>query len=57
MELKPAYRAVIVLRHFHGLSYREIGEVVGARARTVKSRLFTARRQLRLQLANSGVTV
>lgn len=56
MELTPAYRAVIVLRHFHGLSYREIAEVVGAPARTVKSRLFTARRELRRKLVESGVT-
>ena len=56
MELSPAYRAVIVLRHLHGLSYREIGEVVEAPAHTVKSRLFTARRELRLKLARGGVT-
>ena len=56
MELNPAYRAVIVLRHLHGLSYREIGEVVEAPARTVKSRLFTARRELRLKLISRGVT-
>jgi RNA polymerase sigma-70 factor (ECF subfamily) len=57
MELQPIYRAVIVLRHFHGLSYDEIGEVVGVPTRTVKSRLFTARRELRLKLIKSGVTV
>lgn len=56
MELKPTYRAVVVLRHFHGLSYREIGAVVGAPERTVKSRLFTARQQLRTTLAGRGVT-
>lgn len=57
MELTPDYRAVIVLRHFHGLSYVEIAEVVGTRARTVKSRLFTARRLLRQRLTRDGVTV
>jgi RNA polymerase sigma-70 factor (ECF subfamily) len=56
MELKPPYRAVIVLRHLHGLSYREISDVVGAPERTVKSRLFTARQQLRVSLTSSGVT-
>lgn len=56
MELKAPYRTVIVLRHFQGLSYREISSVVGAPERTVKSRLFTARQQLRTRLAGSGVT-
>ena len=56
MELKPSYRAIVVLRHFHGLSYREIGEIVGVPERTVKSRLFTARRELRRLLVTSGVT-
>lgn len=56
MELTPSYRAVIVLRHLHGLSYREISGVVGAPERTVKSRLFTARQRLRATLASSGVT-
>ena len=56
MELEPAYRAVIVLRHLHGLSYREIGDVVGAPERTVKSRLFTARQRLRATLSAGGVT-
>lgn len=55
MELKPHYRAVIILRHFHGLSYREMAEIVDAPARTVKSRLFTARRELRTKLADLGV--
>jgi len=56
MGINPSYRAVIVLRHLHGLSYREISGVVGAPERTVKSRLFTARQQLRARLAASGVT-
>ncbi len=56
LELGEAYRAVVVLRHFHGLSYREIGEIVGVPAKTVKSRLFTARRELRERLSSRGVT-
>jgi RNA polymerase sigma-70 factor (ECF subfamily) len=45
-ELAPDYREVIVLRHFGGLSYDEIAQTIGVPARTVKSRLYTARRQL-----------
>lgn len=53
--LKPDYRAVIVLRHFQELSYHEMGEVIGVPVKTVKSRLFTARRELRRSLARHGV--
>lgn len=55
MSLSPDLRAVVVLRHFHGLSYAEMAEIVGAPVKTVKSRLFSARRELRLQLANRGL--
>ena len=55
MRLSPELRAVIVLRHFHGLSYAEMAKVVGVPAKTVKSRLFTARRELRRSLAERGL--
>ena len=44
--LSPAHRAVIVLRHFLECSYDEIGRTLDLPAKTVKSRLFTARRRL-----------
>lgn len=47
LELKPAHRVVIVLRHLRGLSYGEMSEVVEVPVKTVKSRLFEARRELR----------
>ncbi len=50
MDLKPDDRAVVVLRHFVSFSYEEIAEVLDVPARTVKSRLFTARERLRLAL-------
>lgn len=46
MALNVEYREVIVLRHFTDLSYDEIGGVLGIPAKTVKSRLYTARQQL-----------
>jgi len=47
MALQPDLRAVIVLRHYAGLSYEEIGEAVGGLpVKTVKSRLYTARQRL-----------
>jgi RNA polymerase sigma-70 factor (ECF subfamily) len=46
MTLSTEYREVIGLRHFAGLSYDEIGAALGIPAKTVKSRLFSARRRL-----------
>lgn len=54
LELKPDHRAVVVLRHFHGFSYEEIAAILGLPAKTVKSRLFTARRELRQKLSDRG---
>lgn len=45
-HLTPDYRQVIVLRHFLELSYREMAEIIGVPEKTVKSRLFSARRTL-----------
>jgi RNA polymerase sigma-70 factor (ECF subfamily) len=50
--LKPDYRVLIVLRHFDGLSYQEMSEVTGIAVKTVKSRLFSARRELRAKLVD-----
>src|SRR5262245_28458278 len=47
----PEYREVVVLRHFTDLSYDEIAETLGIPAKTVKSRLYTARQQLGERLA------
>jgi len=52
--LEPRYRAVIVLKHLEGLSYREISELLGIPEKTVKSRLFTARQKLRVILTKRG---
>lgn len=46
-QLKPDDRTIVVLRYFQSLSYDEIAEVLGIPAKTVKSRLFTARDRLR----------
>jgi RNA polymerase sigma-70 factor (ECF subfamily) len=45
-ELPPAYREVIVLRELEGLSYKEIGAVVGIPQGTVMSRLARGRERL-----------
>ncbi|MDX1632417.1 MAG: sigma-70 family RNA polymerase sigma factor [Thermoanaerobaculia bacterium] len=47
LELTEDHRTVIVLRHYLGLSYAEIGEVVSIPVKTVRSRLYEARQRLR----------
>ena len=51
LSLSPAYREVIVLRHFAALSYEQMSEAIGVPTKTVKSRLHTARQQLAGELA------
>ncbi|MBC8024319.1 MAG: sigma-70 family RNA polymerase sigma factor [Burkholderiales bacterium] len=45
-------RAVLTLRHFSDCSYREMSTILGIAEKTVKSRLFAARRRLRELLAD-----
>ena len=55
MELSPDYRSVIVCKHFLSLSYKEMSQVLDIPEKTVKSRLFTARRLLCESLVKRGV--
>ncbi len=52
--LNDEHRAVIVLRHFSECSYSEIGEILSIPERTVKSRLFEARKLMRGNLAKGN---
>jgi len=44
-------RVIVQLTYFHGIGYREIGEIVGCPVDTVKTRMFHARRRLKTLLA------
>lgn len=55
MDLKTDYRVVIVLKHYQGMSYKEMSDVVGIPEKTVKSRLFSARQQLKDILLRKGI--
>lgn len=48
------YRTVIVLKHFQGLSYKEMSEILEIPEKTVKSRLFTGRQLLKNILTERG---
>jgi RNA polymerase sigma-70 factor (ECF subfamily) len=54
MELQEDHRTVIVLRYFSECSYRQIGEILELPENTIKSRLFTARQQLKSRLQQHG---
>ncbi len=49
-DLSPEHRAVIVLRTLEGLSYKDIGEILGCSEGTVMSRLHYARKKLQEKL-------
>jgi RNA polymerase sigma-70 factor, ECF subfamily len=55
MQLSVDYRAVVVLKHFEGLSYEEIGQILEIPEKKVKSRLFSARQILRDILVKKGL--
>ena len=54
MAMKSDYRTVIVLKHFLGCSYAEIGEILDIPEKTVKSRLYSARQLLKDALTGKG---
>jgi RNA polymerase sigma-70 factor (ECF subfamily) len=49
--LTPEHKTVVILKTIEGLSYKEIGEIVGCSEGTVMSRLFYARKKLQEKLA------
>jgi RNA polymerase sigma-70 factor (ECF subfamily) len=54
-QIGPAQAAVVVLRHLHGYSNREIAAAIGAAESTISSRLATAKARLAAALVAAGV--
>jgi RNA polymerase sigma-70 factor (ECF subfamily) len=48
--LSTEQRAVVELTYYHGYAYREIAQIVGCPVDTVKTRMFHARRKLKVLL-------
>lgn len=55
LELSEDHRAVMVLRYFGDRSYGEIAQILEIPEKTVKSRLYSARQQMRHRLREHGV--
>lgn len=51
LALPPHYRAVVELRHFQGMSYKDISAELAIPLSNVKSHLFRARKQLAEELS------
>jgi RNA polymerase sigma-70 factor (ECF subfamily) len=56
MELREDDREVVVLRHFLQLSHHEMSAILGVPEKTVKSRLYSARQRLEVQLRRKGLS-
>lgn len=54
MLLSDDYRAVVVLKHISGFSYKQISEILQLPLKTVKSRLYSARQIMKKTLQNDG---
>jgi RNA polymerase sigma-70 factor (ECF subfamily) len=55
--LPTELREVIVMKEFEELTFQEIADALGVPLSTVKSRLYTALKQLRLRLEKRGMEV
>ncbi|WP_422661284.1 RNA polymerase sigma factor [Paenibacillus sp. EC2-1] len=51
-ELPYAFRTVVILRYFEDMKIEEIAEVLNENISTVKSRLYKALRELRIQMSD-----
>lgn len=54
-ELSHDHRLVIVMRHFNDMSYEQMAEILNIPAKTVKSRLYSARQNLAAILEQKGL--
>ena len=50
-RLPHELKTTVILHHYDGLSYREIGEITGCSVRGVETRLYRAKQKLREELA------
>lgn len=49
-ELPPMYRSIIILRYFEDLKIEEVATILNVNTNTIKTRLYTALKKLRLEM-------
>lgn len=49
-ELPPKYRIIIILKYFEDLTLREIAEILNENENTIKTRLYTGLKMLRIKI-------
>ncbi|MFC5602084.1 RNA polymerase sigma factor [Sporosarcina koreensis] len=54
-QLPPTYKTIIILRFFEDLKIDEIAEITGDNVNTVKTRLYSALRKLRVEMGEEQV--
>ena len=52
LNLDPLFRIPIVLKHYYGFSYEEIGEMLNVKTGTVKSRVHKGMKLIRKELSD-----
>jgi RNA polymerase sigma-70 factor (ECF subfamily) len=55
--LPPELRQVVIMKEFEDLTFQEISEILDLPLSTVKSRLYTALKQLRMRLERQGSAI
>lgn len=53
-NLKPEYRDVIYLTNFEGISYKEVGKILGKNEKQIKTLLYNAKQTLKNNLERKG---
>ncbi|QQS41834.1 MAG: sigma-70 family RNA polymerase sigma factor [Acidobacteriota bacterium] len=56
-SLPPELKEVVLLKEFHDMTFQEISDKIEMPLSTVKSRMYTALKQLRMKLENTPVEV
>lgn len=52
MQLETEDKDILVLRYFHDMSYKDIGDILGMRTKTVDMRLYRIKKKLREAMYN-----
>lgn len=53
-SLKDKYKSIVILYHFNQLSYKEISNILNIPTKTIETRLYRARKQIKTKLIKEG---